>query len=134
VRWDHARGPAHCLARLYLRPSASPVAIVSELRSNPWRRGITGNFAAVAEACLNGWGELVELDPASIVWVAHHGGFSFFDAPDQPTTFTRVDLVWDGNRYHDSVHRHHLLSPAAAAELTAGLVLEPVPQVVAAIQ
>jgi len=134
VEWEHPHGPAHCLVRYYGDlPDRRPLAIVSELRTNPYLRGITGDFAAVAETFLDRWEGMVRANPESIVWLAQHGGFSSYDAPDQPTTFTRIDLRWEGTHYQDGYDRHYLLNAAGVADLIGGLELEPVPGVLAAL-
>lgn len=132
VHWQHRRGgPAHCLARLFSSASGQPVAILSEVRSNPEGYGITGDFAAAAEAMLRLMPATI--DPAAVRWLAHHGDFSYPDAGGAPETFTEVELVWDG-QYHDELSRHRRLDPAQTAALQAQFRLEPVLDVVARLQ
>ncbi|MBV8996028.1 MAG: hypothetical protein JO287_20535 [Pseudonocardiales bacterium] len=133
VRWVHRLGEqAHCLARLVLvAPGAPVVAVLSEIASNPDELGITGDFAVAADAfvqALIGAGRRV--DPAHVVWMAHHGPFSSYD-PAGPETFTEVALVYDGQRYHDELSRHRLLTRVEASQRVTPWGLKPVEQVLA---
>lgn len=133
VRWAHPLGEhAHCLARLVLgAPTAAVVAVLSEIASNPDELGITGDFAAAADAFLDvlrGAGR--EVDPTEMVWIAHHGPFSSYD-PAGPETFTEVTLVYDGQRYHDDLSRHQLLTGGEVSQRIKPLGLRPVEQVLA---
>jgi hypothetical protein len=83
LRWLHPFGAqAHCLARLVLgAPSTPPVAVLSEIASNPDELGITGDFAAAADAFVDVVASAVGgLDKAGVVWIADgttflsHGG------------------------------------------------------------
>ncbi len=132
VHWQHRRGgAAHCLGRLFSSESGRPVVILSEVRSNPEGYGITGDFAAAAEAMLRA--VPAPMDPAMVRWIAHHGDFSYPDAGGSPDTFTAVELEWDG-RYHDDLARHRRLDPAQTAALTAQFRLEPALDVMATLQ
>jgi hypothetical protein len=96
-RWQHhLGGEAHCLIRLHVLAAPSkPVAVISEIRSNPEGRGIIDDVAAVADALLSDVPALIAPDPDTIVWIAHHGGFSYHDSFGQET-FTETPLQWDG--------------------------------------
>lgn len=130
VEWRSPAGPAHCLVRYQeKRPDGRPMAVASDIRTNPFLRGISGSFEVLADAFLESQRDRLSVAPESIIWIAHHGGFSSYDAPDQPTTFTRVDLTWDGTHYIGGYDRHHLLDARQAADLMRGFKLEPVDHV-----
>jgi hypothetical protein len=131
VCWPHHRGgEAHCLARVDVPGSqAPPVVVVSEICSNPDDLGVVDDFAAVAVAVLTTVRSQVQIDPAAVVWLAHHGPFSYHD-PAGPETFTHVPLRWDGERFHDDLADHRLLTSAEATEMLSGdVVLDPVSDV-----
>jgi hypothetical protein len=130
VHWEHPRGPAHCLARVFLdSPAGGTIVVLSEIRSNAELRGITSGFAGAADAL---WALLPGAPPVvpeKIVWIAHHGPFSYYENVGDES-FTRVNLTWDGERHHGSYADQHLLSRADADRLLDGLELEPVPAAV----
>jgi hypothetical protein len=130
VQWQHRRGgDSHCLARMVLPPAGPPAVVVSEVRSNTYLRGIMSDFPAVAEALLAATRPAVELPPAEVVWIAHHGPFSSYEDVG-PETYFLIPLSWDGEHYHpDGPDR--LLDPAELAQALGGAVLEPVPAAVA---
>lgn len=105
ITWQHAvGGQAHCLARLVLRAAPEPpVAVLSELADNPDRLGISGDMAGVAVAFLAAMRPYATLDPASLVWITHHGPFSFPDDDGGPQTFTRVDLDYRDGAFRDDL-------------------------------
>jgi hypothetical protein len=128
LQWTHGgRDSAHCLARLILPPAGRPVAVVSELRSNPDRFGVSDDFARVAEAFLEAMRPVAPVEPADVRWVAHHGAFSYHDSAGAEDSFTAIDLCWDGHHYHDDPARHRLMSAEETTEVLAGVELEPVP-------
>ncbi|HEX6341193.1 hypothetical protein [Umezawaea sp.] len=127
VHWRHEFGPAHCLARVQL--SARPVAIVSEIRSSPDELGIGSEFPVVAGAVLAALPPDVEVAPEDVTWLAHYGEFSSYDAYAAPEDLDRVDLRWDGARYHGDLEDHHILEGDDAARLLAGVEFAPVPDV-----
>lgn len=133
VRWAHPLGAqAHCLARLVIgAPSAPVVAVLSEIASNPDELGIAGDFAAAADAFVQ---VLIDagrdVDPAGLVWFAHHGPFSSYD-PAGPETFTEIALTFDGRHYHDDLARDRLLTGVEVSRLVKPLGLRPVEQVLA---
>jgi hypothetical protein len=130
LEWQHRRGgDAHCLAQLVFLPAGPPVAVLSELRSNTDNRGIMSDFAGVAETLLSTARPVVELPPAEVVWIAHHGAFSFYEAAG-PETYLLMPLNWDGEHYH-AVGEDRRLEPAELAETLRGAALEPVPEAVA---
>lgn len=133
VRWAHPLGAqAHCLARLIRGAPTTPVvAVLSEIASNPDELGITGDFAAAADAFV----ELLasagrDVNPAQVVWIAHHGPFSSYD-PAGPETFTEVALVFDGQRYHDDLAGDRLLTDVEVTQRVKPLGLSPVEQALA---
>ncbi len=132
VHWPHRRsGQAHCLIRLY--PLAGRVvAVASEIRSNDDRHGIADDMAGVAAKALDLAQEHVNAEPANIIWLAHHGAFSYHDAFD-PDTFTLIPLTWDGQRYQDNLETHRLLTEQQVHDLLDGRSLEPVPRALASL-
>jgi len=130
LQWQHRRGgDAHCLAQLILPRGGPPVVVLSELRSNTDNRGIMSDFTSVAEALLATPGSPVELPPADIVWIAHHGAFSYYEAAG-PETFVLMPLHWDGEHYH-AVGEDRQLEPPEVVNTLRGTDLEPVPAAVA---
>jgi hypothetical protein len=129
VHWRHRLGgEAHCLVRLYIPPaSVNPLAIVSELRGNPDGQGIIDDMAAVAEAVLRTLPAGTAIRPESVVWIAHHGEFSYHDAFGLET-FIETPLDWDGQHYTYDRRRHRMFEPAEVDALVADLPLDPVPE------
>ena len=129
LRWSHRLGgAAHCLARLVIAaPSIPPVAVCSEIASNPDELGIIGDFAAVADAFVEVVASAVGgLDePAGVIWVAHHGPFSSHD-PAGPETFTEIALAFDGQRYHDDLVGDRLWGAEEVTRRVRPLRLKPV--------
>jgi hypothetical protein len=129
VHWRHKRGPAHCLARVHLPQTGTPLAIISEIRSNPDRQDIGSEFPTVADATLAALPPDAEVDPQAVIWVAHYGEFSSYDAYAAPEGFDRVMLAWDGAHYRGRSKDHHILKRDEAEELLAGVSLAPIPDV-----
>lgn len=130
LRWQHPLGTqAQCLARLIIdAPSIPPVVVLSEIASNPDELGITGDFAAAADAFMGVVASAVgDLDPAGVIWVAHHGPFSSHD-PTGPETFTEIALAFDGQHYHDDLTGDRLLDAEEVTRRIRPLELEPVPE------
>ncbi len=129
VHWQHRRGgESHCLARIVLPPAGPPAVVVTEVRSNTYLRGITSDFPVVAGAVLAAARPSVQLPPAEVVWIAHHGPFSYHEDVG-PETFFLVPLIWDGEHYQpDGPER--LLDPAELVQALGGADLEPVPAAV----
>ena len=129
VHWRHRRGgESHCLARIVRPPAGPPAVVITEVRSNAYLRGIMSDFPAVAEVVLAAARPAVELPPAEVVWIAHHGQFSSYEDVG-PETFFLIPLSWDGEHYHqDGPER--LLDPAELAQALGGADLEPVPAAV----
>jgi hypothetical protein len=132
VRWEHGSGgSAYCLARLFLRPGR-PVIVLTELAGNPDAVGLTTDFGGAATAAWATFSRQAELNPETIVWLAHHGDFSSYDATGAPETFTEVQVRFDGSRYHCEPVDHRLLPVAEAEAWRRALRLDPVPVVLAA--
>ncbi len=133
VRWQHRRGgEAHCLVRLHLPWLLERlVAVVSEIRTNPEGRGIISDFPGVAAAVLRIVPTYLGVGPRDVIWVAHHGEFSYPDAQGSPEIFTRIEMRWDGEHYRDDLRWHHRMTPAEVAELLGDLRLAPVPHALA---
>lgn len=140
IGWAHpVAGRARCLVRIRTAPGTpriddtdalAAVVVVSELRDNPRGARILSDMAGIAVAVL---AALIprSCPPQAITWYAHHGDFSTYDGEGYPETLTQVDLRWDGHRYVDDVHDHHLLDARASAQLRTAMQLEPVPAVLA---
>jgi hypothetical protein len=105
------------------------VAVVSDVRSNPDTRGIGAEFPAVADAARAALPPDADVDPQTVIWIAHYGEFSSYDAYAAPEDFDRVMLAWDGTRYHGDLEDHQILEPEDVAELLAGVTLASVPDV-----
>jgi hypothetical protein len=133
LHWQHRRGgDAHCLARLLIGPAGRQTAVLSEIRSNRDGRDVGDDFTAAAGALLAmPLADLAGVDPATVVWIVHYGGFSYHDSEEAPETYTRVPLVWDGERYHDNLDGHRQLDGVEVTDLVGGMALTPVPQVLA---
>jgi hypothetical protein len=121
VRWEYRYGgPAHCLGRLYSSSSSQLIAVLSEVRTNPDTRSMSSaDQSRIAEAFLAVMPVEVPLEPRAVVWVAHHGEFSSYDAFGAPDSFTWLKLGWDGHQYHYEGSR--LLDSDEAEVLLAGL-------------
>ena len=130
VHWQHQRGgEAHCLARVYLSASGPPVAIISEIRSNPEGRGIASDLPAVAEVLLTKAPFAIE--PAEVIWITHFGLFSYYDSYNPRDTFVSAPMSWDGHRYHDDLRNHRRMTETEVIAALGGAHPEPVPEVLA---
>lgn len=130
LHWEHRFGPAHCLARLHLPgPPDVPVAIVSEIRSNPGERGIGSHFPVVADALLSALPAEVTVRPSEVVWVAHFGEFSSYEALDAPDNYLRILLAWDGEHYGGDVSGHLVMGRTEVDDVIGHIGLAPVAEV-----
>src|SRR5690242_15809355 len=104
VDWRHHRaGRAHTLVRAVYNPvTGQAVAVVSELASNPDDRGITDDFADVADAVLPALRRAFGQGLEHVEWIAHFGEFSYHD-PAGPETFTRIALTADETGHRDDL-------------------------------
>ncbi|KIF01423.1 hypothetical protein PL81_35630 [Streptomyces sp. RSD-27] len=134
VHWRHRRaGEAHALLRASYDPATRhAVAVVSELADNPDDRGITDDFASVADAALPLLREGLSPDIAAITWIAHFGDFSYID-PSGPETFTSLALSTTAEGYQDDLRGDHPLTADQVAGFFDGKPLAPVPDVLAAL-
>jgi hypothetical protein len=132
VRWQHRNGaPAYCLGRLVIRPGLErPVVVLSELAGNPDAVGLITDFPGAVPAALAALDPT--LDSQSVLWLAHHGAFSSYDAAGAPETFTAVRVRFDGN-YRSDLIDQRLLPPEETDPLRQLLDLAPVPQVLSSI-
>jgi hypothetical protein len=112
---------------------AVAVAVVSEIRGNERGRGIGSDFPAVADALLAALPQDLGVDPATIVWVAHYGEFSSWEAVDAPDAFLRIILDWNGEHYQGDLSGHHHIDDAEKAALLSSISLSPVPEVLSAL-
>ncbi|MFD2467682.1 hypothetical protein [Amycolatopsis silviterrae] len=129
LQWRHPDGPAHCLLRVHLPGEGQATAVVSQVRSNSDDRGIGMFFPDVAGSALAALPPDAVGDPGTMVWIAHYGEFSSYDSYAAPEVFVRVALGWDGTRFHGDLEGQDVLSREDADRLLAGVVLDPVPEV-----
>ena len=126
--WNHKRGTeAHCLVRLYIWQHAQrkAIAVISEIESNPPGLEITADFTGVVEALRQLFREDIENTLEDLVWIVHHGAFSYRETLDQET-FTRVDVKWKGQSMTSDVSDWHLIKEAELKTCLGGIVLQPV--------
>jgi hypothetical protein len=130
VRWQHQRGgEAHCLVRLYVYSSSQKaLAIVSELRSNPYGSEIGSDFHGLANTVIRLLGKQIEVSPENIIWIEHYGKFSYYDATEQEA-FSRVDLKWNGQFFTSQSSDWHLLQQDRLQALLGEIDLISVPTV-----
>ncbi|WP_433178779.1 hypothetical protein [Actinoallomurus sp. CA-150999] len=130
LRWPHYwGGQAHCLARAVVTgPPEVPVAVLSELASNPDLLGISADFPAAATAFLTVLSAHAAVDPQEVRWLAQHGHYSSYD-PTGGETLTEVTMAFDGHHYHGNLRGHRLLHLEETAQLLKHLNLAPVPDV-----
>jgi hypothetical protein len=132
VRWQHRNGrPGRYLARVHVpAPPARPLALLTEYAENPTGVGITTDADGAAQA-------LIEVlpaglaEPGDLLWVLHHGAFSYYDAYGEPDTFTVVDLRWDGGHYRGDLSDQRLLKGDQFNFMRGDMPLEPVADVLA---
>ncbi|MER6212971.1 hypothetical protein ABT213_02815 [Streptomyces sp. NPDC001674] len=134
VHWHHRRaGEAHALLRAsYDASTRHAVAVISELADNPDDRGITDDFASVADAALPLLREGLARDIATITWIAHFGDFSYVD-PAGPETFTSLALTVTTTGYQDDLQGDRPLTADQVAGLFGGQPLAPVAEVLATL-
>lgn len=99
VSWDNSKGSeSHCLARIYLQPERV-IILATEVRSNfrdhYHHPGISSGFSEFANTLYRCIPELLDVAPENILWIAHYGQFSHYDALG-PDTFRQMQL-----RFHD---------------------------------
>ena len=127
VRWQHKRGgESHCLARAYVRPAlGNALAIISEIRSNELREGIVLDFDGMANALMQCLSWEIAVSPNDIIWVAHHGEFSSYNAVGQDQ-FSWVRLKWTARHFQGELRDWKLLDKKEIAEFLGILELESV--------
>jgi hypothetical protein len=130
LHWLHKEGgEAHCLVRLYIWSDTSKaLAVLSELRSNPPRLGITRDFIGVAKSLIQLLETHIKLSLENIVWVIHHGTFSYYETLNQEV-FTRVNLRWKAQFCESNLSDRHLLKEAEYRAIFDGIELEPIEEV-----
>lgn len=130
LRWKHKGGDeAHCLVRLFFwltQPKA--LAVISEIESNPLGLELADDFPGVVDAVIRRFRTDIGSHTKHIVWVAHHGRFSFFEVLDQET-FTIVDLKWKGESADCDLSDWRLLQASELLTILDGVELEPVQDV-----
>ena len=131
LHWQHkSGGEAHCLMRIFIwirQPKA--IAVISEIESNPPGLEISDDFSGAAEALIRMFRKDLESSLENMVWLAHHGRFSFFEALNQET-FNRVDVKWKGQSIECDVSDWHMLKASEVQTLLDGIELEPVQDVI----
>jgi len=130
LHWLHKEGgEAHCLVRLYIWSDTSKaLAVLSELRSNPPGLDITRDFIGVAKSLIQLLGTHIKISKENIVWVMHHGGFSYYETLNREA-FTRVDLRWNAQFCESNLSDRHLLKEAEYRAIFDGIELEPIEEV-----
>jgi hypothetical protein len=110
LHWRHRRGDeAHCLARLVHGPHG-PVALLTELASNPEGRSVADDPAAAAEAFVRHLEHVGDpVDTNAVVWLLQHGQYSYPDASGEPESYTRLRLTWRDDRYTEDPDGEELL-------------------------
>ncbi len=130
LHWQHKNGDAHCLARITLPDSSrTPVAVISELRTNPMGRSMTLDFANVATRFIYFLNPIAELDNSKVIWVAHYGNFSDYEYYPAPDEFVRINLKWDGKDYIDDITFHKSINTDQERERLSLNKLEYTPKV-----
>ena len=130
LHWLHKEGgEAHCLVRLYIWSDTSKaLAVLSELRSNPPGLGITRDFIGVAKSLIQLLGTHIKLSKENIVWVTHHGGFSYYETLNMES-FTKFDLTWEAESWESNVSHRHLIKEIEYRAIFDGIELEPIEEV-----
>lgn len=109
LHWQHRRGgQAHCLAQLHAAAAGPRLVVLSELATNPDHLGLSGDVAGAADQLIPLLQRL-DIPPAAVTWLLHHGPFSYYD-PSGPETWTRVNPRWDGGRAVDALEDHELVA------------------------
>jgi len=128
--WLHKEGgEAHCLVRLYiLSDTSKALAVISELKSNPRGLDIMGDFIGIAKSLMQLLETHIKFSRENIIWVMHHGGFSYYEALNQED-FTRVDLRWKAQFCESNLSDRHLLNKAEYRAIFDGIELEPIEEV-----
>jgi len=126
VHWKNHRGcESHCLARIYLQHE--PVLVLlSEIRSNfrdnYKNPGISSGFGRAANSLLNCFPETFGSDPDQMLWIAHYGQFSNYDAVG-PDSFYQILLRLTEGKFEDR-RDGKLLNQAATKTILGNLKIE----------
>lgn len=124
VHWSHLKGgEAHCLVRVYRLPDEQSLILLSAIRSNSVHQGLTLDLSGAANALQPSLEELGIL-PTAVIWIAHYGQFSHYDAIGQESFFP-VNLRWNGAVWEGSLAEMDRLSAATAHQLEQ-ILLTPV--------
>ena len=134
LRFEHDNGDGHCLARLVLRePPQPPVAVFSEIRTNPWGRSLGTDLGRVADALVKALGDSSAVQWDQVTWVAHYGEFSDWHIEGAPEGFFVTKLIYFNGHFHEGVADHRRLRPRAFEETVGDLGLDPVPDTLRAL-
>lgn len=134
LRFEHDYGDGHCLARLVLRePPCSPVAVFSEIRTNPWGRGLIANLGRVADALVDVVGDSEQVPWDQVIWLAHFGDFSSYESGGAPEEFATAELVHFNGHFHDEMSTHRFFRAPKRPEIVDDLGLDPVPDTLRAL-
>lgn len=125
--WNHKRGgQAHCLVRLFVWLALPKVVVVvSELASNPIGLEITNDFTGIVEALSQQFQVDIGSKLNNVVWIVHHGRFSFIEALNQEV-FMKVNLKWEEQSAECDLSDWHILDSSQIQTLLDGIQLEPV--------
>lgn len=134
LRFEHDYGDAHCLARLVLRePPLPPVAVFSEVRTNPSDRGLIGNLGRVADALVAAVADSEQVPWDKVIWVGHYGEFSGWHIEGAPEGFFVTKLIRFNGHFHEDVADHSRSRPREFEETFGDLGLDPVPDTLRAL-
>lgn len=126
VHWENHRDrESHCLARIYLQHE--PVLVLmSEIRSNfrdDYKNpGISSGIGNAANALLSCFPEVLGNEPEQILWIAHYGRFSNYDAIG-PDDFYHISLRVDEGKFED-LRKGKLLTKAETEAMLGSLKIE----------
>jgi hypothetical protein len=126
VQWENRLNrESHCLARLYFQHKPV-IVLLSEIRSNfrdDYKNpGISSDFGKVANALVKCFPEIFSAEPEQILWVAHYGQFSNYDAVG-PDSFYQIPLRFNEEKFED-IYREKLLTQAEIETTLGSLEIE----------
>ncbi|MBM7774086.1 hypothetical protein JOD54_004290 [Actinokineospora baliensis] len=134
LRYEHERGSAdaYCLARLVVRDSLPPVAVLTAFRHRD-RPPALGYSGRPADALRVAVGDSIAIDWGQVVWAYHFGEFSDFYIEGAPENFVVDELVFFNGHYHSDLDTCVVYTPGEFFERYGELGLDPVPDVVQAL-
>lgn len=130
VEWQNDKGESHCLARVFIPGTESypSMVILSELRTNLNKLGITLDFSGAALTLYEMLISSADIDLRNAVWIAQYGSFSSYEYYPTKDNFIKVTLTWDKDRFLDDISlREEISLEEIPPYVTEGL--KPVPDV-----